>query len=395
MLDGSFMFAHFRVLCLITSLTVPAVVNLHAAPPSLMRMFGRAGSRTASAEPTTLCEADGPWLILAHTFIGEGSRAKAEELAADLSTHFRTPAFIHQQSFDFAGDVSLGQPVGGVSQVSYEQAQKASGKRLRYANDIQYQAHAVLLGEFDTTEHPGIESMLDSVKSYSSPVFGETETEDEDLRNPVTAVKAFHERLTRRRGKPSGPMHNAFVTRNPILPADFVHGPSVDPFIRGLNADTPHSLLDCPGDYTVIVRTFAGTSQIVGGANKTVDTDTPVEGTLAQAAYDANNMVARLRKNGVEAYQYHDRTRSIVTVGSFESLGRETPGGGFEYDPSIQQVIREYSALNVAADVAQKVQSTAAGIPVNHIGKMPYDIHPSPIAVPKVSRRSPLAMFGR
>ena len=387
-----------RVLALATATTLIALVlPAHAAPPSLLRMFGRAGSRTASTEPTVLCEADGPWLILAHTFIGEGSEGKADQLAAELSEHFRTPAFVHRQSFDFAGDVSLGNPVGGVSQASFEQSQRASGKRLRYANDIQYQAHAVLLGEFDTTDHPGIESLLSSVKSYQSSSFGSPQAneEAEALSNPVTAVKAFHERLTRRKATPSGPMHSAFVTRNPILPADFVHGPPVDAFIRGLNADTPHSLLQCTGQYTVIVRTFAGTSQIVGGANPKPESDDPKDGTLAQAAYDANNMVARLRKGGVEAYQYHDRTRSIVTVGSFDSLGNETAGGGFAYDPGIQRVIREYSALNVAADVAQKVRPTAAGIPVNHIGRMPYDIHPSPIAVPQVARRSPLAMFGR
>ena len=56
-------------------------------------------------------------------------------------------------------------------------------------------------------------------------------------------------------------------------------------------------------------------------------------------------MASELRSQGVEAYQFHDRYRSLVTIGSFEQLGRELPDGRFEYTPEIRAVMKKYSAI--------------------------------------------------
>ncbi|MFG0254897.1 MAG: hypothetical protein ACF787_07340, partial [Rhodopirellula sp. JB053] len=105
---------------------------------------------------------------------------------------------------------------------------------------------------------------------------------------------------------------------------------------------------------------------------------------------DANNMVALLRKDGIEAYQFHDRTKSVVTIGSFDSLGRELPNGGFEYSPEILRVMNEYRAFNLDPELAEHVkQKTTQGVPVKCVAeRFPFDIQPTPIAVPKVSKRS-------
>ena len=105
-------------------------------------------------------------------------------------------------------------------------------------------------------------------------------------------------------------------------------------------------------------------------------------------------MTVELRKQGVEAYQFHDRYRSLVTVGSFESLGRELADGNFEYSPEIRRVIKQYSALNVRPELARQVPAGTRGIAANGVVAknkviaIPFDVEPTPIAVPKRSKRS-------
>src|SRR5690606_30309040 len=55
-----------------------------------------------------------------------------------------------------------------------------------------------------------------------------------------------------------GPMGNAFVTRNPLLPEEYFVTPGLDPLVVDMNRGVEHSLLDCPGKYTVKVATFRG-----------------------------------------------------------------------------------------------------------------------------------------
>ena len=99
-------------------------------------------------------------------------------------------------------------------------------------------------------------------------------------------------------------------------------------------------------------------------------------------------MTSELRKQGVEAYQFHDRYRSLVTVGSFDSLGRELPDGKFEYTPEIRAAIKRYSAFNVRPELARQVPAGTKGIAANGVGAIPFDVEPTPIAVPKSSKRS-------
>jgi hypothetical protein len=109
---------------------------------------------------------------------------------------------------------------------------------------------------------------------------------------------------------------------------------------------------------------------------------------LNRFAANAEKMTSELRSKGVEAYQFHDRFRSLVTVGSFDELGRELPGGGFEYAPEIRAVMKEYRAFNVDPEIARQVPAGTRGIASNSAAMIPFDVEPKPIAVPKSSKRS-------
>lgn len=358
-------------LALVASLAVTA----SADTPSLLKMFGRAPAVEADASKSyQLSEEDGPWMILASNFVGEGSKSRAERLALEIRKDLGLPAFIYQEKFDFTGNLNSDQ---------------RSSTRVRYANRYQYHAFAVLVGEYDRTDHPSIEGDLKRIRSATPAVFRDpNEVAAETNRsNPVTTVKSFTSKLLNARAEsPAGPMSQAFVTRNPMLPEEYFAAPQVDSFVSQLNEGLEYSLLKCKGKYTVIVKTFQGAETIVDG--KADKNFVPNGKRLDRYAADAKKMTAKLRDKGVEAYQFHDRFRSLVTVGSFDTLGRELPDGRFEYANDIRKVMRKYSAFNVRPELRSQVPAGIKGQAGNNIAMIPFDVQPTPIAVPKTSKRS-------
>ncbi|WP_442510909.1 hypothetical protein SH528x_002559 [Novipirellula sp. SH528] len=344
----------------------------HAGPPNLMNMF-RSGPNIEADENAeyVLTEEVGPWMILASTCVGEGSKARADRLAYEIRRDLKLPAFIYRENFNFTGSVNKNAP---------------AGRRQRYANEYQYEAYAVLVGEYDRVENESIDRDLQILKTARLPIFEDREAiaKETSPATPVTAVKAMTRKLLERRNdKTLGPMANAFVTSNPMLPEEYYSAPEVDSFVQQLNEDKSHSLLTCKGKYTVVVATFEGLGTIVDG-HKEKDF-VPSGKRLDKMASDAAKMVAELRNDGIEAYQFHDRTRSLVTIGSFPELGRPLPDGNFEYAPEIRRVMETYRAFN-----SQKARYVPErnGVAVHHAAMIPFDVNPAPIAVPRTSKRS-------
>ena len=356
---------------LILSLASPTLAD----PPSFLRMFGRAPSVEADASKTyELTVEDGPWMILASTQVGEGSKERAQKLAYEIRSTMGLPAFIYNEKFDFTGNVGFDQ---------------RTAKPVRYANRYQYQAYAVLVGEYDSVENHSIEQDLARIKEASPKVLQDPESiaAETSSKTPVTAVKALADRWKRsRKDQLKGPMASAFVTRNPMLPEGYFESPPVDSFVSQLNEGLDHSLLKCKGKFTVVVKTFTGFATIENSKNR--KDFTPDETRMDQLASDAAKMTAELRRQGVEAYQFHDRDQSLVTVGSFDTLGRQLPDGKFEYDPQIQALIKKYSAFNVRPELARQIPKGSNGFASNNVGMVPFDVQPTAIAIPKQSKRS-------
>ena len=347
----------------------------HADSPSLLKIFRRSPTVEADRSKTyELAETDGPWMILAHTHVGEGSRQRAEQLALEIRQQLNLPAFIYKEDFDFTGRVDLNVP---------------TERKLRYANPYRYEAYAVLVGEYDTTDHPSIKGDLKRVRAANLASAGSTAAEPKrtDQLSPIELVQGLTKEMLRiGRDKQPRPMGNAFVTRNPMLPQDYFEAPKVDSFVHQLNDGVPHSLLACNGKYTVVVKTFEGNSAFVDG--KQDKKFRPSGNRLAKNSNQAAKMTEALREQGVEAYQYHDRFRSYVTVGSFADLGRELPDGRFEYTPEILRTVKKYSALNYRARQNGNVPKVQRGVIANAVEGIPFDVNPKPIIVPRVSKRS-------
>jgi hypothetical protein len=97
---------------------------------------------------------------------------------------------------------------------------------------------------------------------------------------------------------------------------------------------------------------------------------------LSKGEEDAEKLVEGLRNDGVEAYVFHDLNESIVTVGSFDSVGDPRPDGKIEINPAIHRVIEAYKAQSNPAQGlygARKVHGVT------------LDVQPMPVAVPKDS----------
>ncbi|MGB7325646.1 MAG: hypothetical protein WBD31_12300 [Rubripirellula sp.] len=355
----------------VLSITGPVAAD----PPSFLRMFGRAPSVEADESKSyELTVEDGPWLILASTLVGEGSKERARKLALEIRSTLGLPAFIYHEKFDFTGTVGFDQ---------------RTAKPVRYANSYQYQAYAVLVGEYDSVENRNIEGDLARIKTATPKVLQDPNeiAAETSGNNPVTAVKALADRWKNsRKDSPKGPLASAFVTRNPMLPEGYFQAPPVDSFVSQLNENLDHSLLKCDGKFTVVVKTFTGYATIENSKNK--KQFTPDENRMDQLASDAAKMTAELRRQGVEAYQFHDRDQSLVTVGSFDTLGRQLPSGKFEYDPQIQALIKKYSAFNVRPELARQIPKGSNGYASNNVGMVPFDVQPTAIAIPKQSKRS-------
>jgi hypothetical protein len=83
-----------------------------------------------------LAESDGPWMVLATTFRGEGAREDARQLVQELRGSHKLTAYPHEKSFDFTGNQrGLGLNPDGTP------------KKMRYAKAEQVTEVAVLVGD--------------------------------------------------------------------------------------------------------------------------------------------------------------------------------------------------------------------------------------------------------
>ncbi|WP_437187644.1 hypothetical protein SH668x_001050 [Planctomicrobium sp. SH668] len=148
-------------------------------------------------------------------------------------------------------------------------------------------------------------------------------------------------------GRPN-PLSGAFLTQNPMLSAkELEQFQSLDPLLVKLNSGQQHSLFENKGNYTLVIARFYGKHVTVKAAEeetiaeKFFNKESFLKGVLDQAATSATELVTVLRSNydreatnfnNIDAYVWHDRHESVVTVGSFKSPD----------DPEIQTYIKRF-----------------------------------------------------
>jgi hypothetical protein len=333
-----------------------------------------------------LAEKDGPWLVLATTFRGEGARDDARQLVQELRSAHRLQAYTHEKAFDYTGEQrGVGLNPDGTP------------KRMRYANSEQVVEVAVLVGDFASAEDPRGQKILQKVKGLrpkSVAAAAADRLESEFLQANPDHVRSAPG------AKP--PLHAAILIPNPLLPDDYFSRQRIDEFVMEMNADVTHGLLDCPGRYTVRVATFAGAGTFNTGAggdepaqqgSGLVDMGRFVEvlkgngwkdpqlrgvereSRLVEAADKAHRLTETLRRQGWQAWEFHDRDESIVCVGSIDQLNVPGPDGRPMPHPEITRIV-----ANLGPD--QALLSRGQIMP-RVFGGILLDVQPRPIDVPR------------
>ncbi len=292
-----------------------------------------------------LAQDDGPWLIMVASFDGAGAAEEAAKLADELSQRHHLKSYVHDQTFDHSEDKRPGRGLD----------QYGAPLRTRYQQERAHE-YAVLVGDFPSIDDPQAQKTLERIKTLPSAVL-----EGEEPQTAMDEVRHFSTTMMNKIGakKNRGPMARAFFTRNPLLPREYFVPKGVDDFVAKMNQGVENNLLDCPGRYTVQVATFVGKTIL-----ETDQTKTEVEPAgfgwgwgkqkedpLVAAAENAHLLTIELRKNGWEAYEFHDRTESIVTIGSFDQVGQQLAGGQVTPTAEVQKIVTTFgAAYNTPAD---------------------------------------------
>ena len=374
--------------------------------------------KQVSADPEqeyTLTQENGPWLVMATSFNGENGKEQAEELVHELRGKFHLPAYYYGMTFQ----MEEANPGRGINDYG------APIKR-RYNRGDHVVEHAVLVGEFPTIDDPDAQKLLKQIKQITPDALmvesGEENTQS--LAGVRQLQNAVLEKINPSRKR--GPMGHAFMTRNPILPKEYFVPQGIDAEVAKWNEGFEYSLMKCPGKYSIRVATFRGrtTFQTAKDEPFTKKSKPNEKNSLVEAAQNAHTVAVALRAKGWEAYEFHDRQESYVTVGSFEDGQHLEDGRIALTDREAQMIVRTFGAqspnvsfekpayeqLGVKPDEARRIEQNQQliqqqfansfssevteltnGLHPKRVVGVPLDIIPEPVFVPKKSISSAYA----
>lgn len=215
-------------------------------------------------------------------------------------------------------------------------------------------------------------------------------TDDRAAKETLEFIKAFQPKSWKEdagyRITPGQPnqLSGAFLTINPLLSPEEVAARKRDSLLLKLNGGAEYSIMDNKGKYTLVIGTFTGRTQIkVGEENyKRALENFQTSSSLDDAGERAWKVAKMLRTGMIdgrnkgqkfEAYVFHDRYKSLVTVGAFDRPN----------DPRIEQLAGIFGAKTVAGENGKQLL-TGEGIVIP--GKNPdhvlFDPKPRLIEVP-------------
>lgn len=336
--------------------------------PKLPFIKSRSGSSAQSTRDLT--QRDGPWLIMCWSFTGEQAEPLARQLAAELRQH-RLKALLYRHQFDYSGTTT------GLGWATPDDEGNFSQLRMKSANPDVIQEVAVLVGDFSSADDHRAQKILKKIKSM-----------------PINSIPEFaavsNSEKNRSESGPfsvpdGGPLRTALLVPNPLLPEAYFQQDTIDKFVLKINRGVEFSLLECPGLYSVRVASFRGDStidptRIENGASQLEllqrNGKSLTSSRLHEAEEKARILTEALRDRGVEAYQFHDRHESVVCIGSFDWVTRESEGTTMN-NPEIVRIVN-----SCKPEIRDLPNHPNAMIPKS-IGKIPLDPDPAPIMVPK------------
>jgi hypothetical protein len=384
-----------RCLSLLALVIVLLSASLVAAGPLESLIPFRSKVEADPKKNYQLSKNNGPWMIMAISLGGDDAEVKAQRVALELRRDHKLEAWVHEQEVD-RGDTVIGLGVD----------KKGNPRKMKNMRGGATREVAVMVGNFTSADDPAATKTLQIVRAANikSLANGEAYSDNSGLnaiRNAYfnAAARAKAAALGSKKAESRGPLGRAFMTRNPLLPTEEVAQATLDPFVLDLNRGVEYGLLDNPKQYTVVVGTFRGAAAY--SEEKFAESIRKQEkknsvSPIDKAAIDASLLTAKLREEGWEAYVFHDRYESLVTIGGFNDVGTEMPDGHIELQSGIAKVIKTFQGqkkpLDSGRGVVQPVSAQVALVPVtrkvSYDGRsydIPLDLSPRLIHVPRQS----------
>lgn len=294
---------------------------------ALLAVCGGLSSVPASAieavrgKTYSLTRQHGPWMIMVASFrnVPEDRREEglsAEDAAAELVFELRQkgiPAYTYSQD-------------AVIEHISTLDRQERQDDRIYAA---QRDMISVIAGNYPSVDDDTAQKTLKYLKAYH-PKFMKDEKSG-----------AIYRKTPGRKG----PLSGAFLTVNPMIKSEELAMNKLDRDVQAWNTGT-NSLLFNTRKFTLVVATFSGRkvtpiagSKYVGEENRFAQ---EIENSnrdrekynLNRAGEDAEQLAKALRDKGQEAYVFHDRYQSLVTVGGFDN----------ENDPRIRTLVQLFGA---------------------------------------------------
>ena len=353
-----------------------------AAPSWWNRLWGSGDSASVDSDALQktyqLTDEQGPWMIMALSFRGPDAMKDAVQTTQELRKKHKLDTYIHQQSYDFS-ESFVGRGVDRFGKP----------RQMRHHQNTAFEEVAILVGNYASVNDPVAQRDLEKLKSLSLDSLSKEEKKQSRSFDELRRIQ--NELLKKDKGRTDGVMKLAFITTNPLLPDEYFRPQGVDHFVAQLNEDIDHSLLENSGKYTVKVATFTGFSAVNPKHIRDVQERGMQSSRLEKGAIKAHRLTIALRAKGYDAYQFHDRKQSIVTVGNFATPGNRLDNGKFRYAPEVQDTIERFSAKQKAPTGELQHPGLQTGIAPETLLGIPFDIQPVLIPVPQRSVSSDFA----
>ncbi len=243
-----------------------------------------------------------------------------------------------------------------------------AGRSIKRSYRSQKGGVCVVAGNYGSTEDSVAKKTLEFIKTYVPKSW-----KDDAAFRPTP-------------GKPN-PLSGAFLSINPMLAPEEVASRKRDSLLLKLNAGSEYSIMENKGKYTLVIATFTGKSQTEVGNSKIKKAieEFEVTGSLDDAGSRAWKVAKMLREGMIDgrnkgkkydAFVFHDRYKSVVTVGSFDS----------KTDPRITQFVDVFGAKTIAGPNGKPLLAgEGIVIPGNVPDPVIFDPKPKLIDVPKLT----------
>jgi hypothetical protein len=405
---------------IITILTISVCVIVSCAavkadgPRSLFNgLFGSGNKVTTDPKADyPLDETNGPWMIYVKGYDGTNARDDARALALELRQKHGFKAYVCHKQFDHAQGFEEEEEFKK-RELEFRVALAHSGmddmplymprpvrKVTKFVNGGTSSEYAVLVGDFQTMNDRDINKALEKIKTLEPECLiaqlqrdiALAEQTGNDL-NRTTKIDLQRWEMREKNNSTVRPLAKAMKCANPILPTDYFNN-RVDEFVQKLNAESRYSLLRNPGKFTIKVAEYKGSVIVDPKMMEEVEkNESKLHQTnqLERAGDKAENVCHALREKGWDAYTFHDRTSSIVTVGSFNILGKTDRNGDVvEFHPEVIAILKTFTwdpevdkkVYRPSPDESFQIAKSILNIPLLHT--------PEPMEVPR-----PFANYNR